>query len=438
MSQETDAKVREVTARYEREAKEAEARAQQALAARSQEDAYDRRLRERREQEAKEAQERARQENLQVQQQQATTEQQKWMAWVDGRIRAHFQEWFGTMFDERCEPLVDVIGKFAADERRKMRAEIDEAVTETKNWFEGRIETKILPRLETIEQRVAQYAGRVDGLGAAIEQERRDRREEVATAAEVLQRTLETRIEATTAAFETRVTQQIGQYVDRAADALDEAIATERADRQREIDTALGEVRHALEEKTETKLAALEARCNALLPAKLPIARAYCADTVHYAGQVVVHCGASYQAVRDTARAPPHGDDWICLAGAGRDGRDGRTPVIRGTFDVRERYTRLDIAVRDGAAFIATRDNPGICPGDGWQLIAQQGRRGPRGECGPRGEKGEARPAIMPKLISSKIDEHYNLTLLREDKSLEIIPLREAFERFFNETGGGE
>jgi hypothetical protein len=52
MSQSTDQKVREVTARYEREAKDAEQRALQARKAQSEAaDAYDRRLWERREQE---------------------------------------------------------------------------------------------------------------------------------------------------------------------------------------------------------------------------------------------------------------------------------------------------------------------------------------------------------------------------------------------------
>jgi hypothetical protein len=45
----------------------------------------------------------------------------------------------------------------------------------------------------------------------------------------------------------------------------------------------------------------------------------------------------------------------------------------------------------DGAAFISKRDNPGVCPGDDWQMISRQGRQGRRGETivGPRGAKGE-------------------------------------------------
>jgi hypothetical protein len=40
----------------------------------------------------------------------------------------------------------------------------------------------------------------------------------------------------------------------------------------------------------------------------------------------------------------------------------------------------------------------------------------------------------MPQLLSSKIDENYNLVILRSDDSLEIIPLREGYERYHSET----
>jgi hypothetical protein len=45
---------------------------------------------------------------------------------------------------------------------------------------------------------------------------------------------------------------------------------------------------------------------------------------------------------------------------------DGATPDVRGTFEVNERYARLDIVVCGGAAFIGKYDDPGICPGEGW------------------------------------------------------------------------
>jgi hypothetical protein len=203
-------------------------------------------------------------------------------------------------------------------------------------------------------------------------------------------------------------------------------------ERHKEVKAAVEEVQRAV----ETKLSAQEARFNALLPDKLPIARTYCPDTVHYAGEVVVHRGATYQALRDTARAPPHVNDWICLASAGRD---AVTPNVCGTYNAHEKYRQLDVVAMDRGAFIARKDNPGICPGPDWQLMCKQGKTGQPGipgERGPRGERGEKGPAVMPQLVSSKIDENYNLVILRSDDSLEIIPLREAFERYHVEAGG--
>jgi len=134
--------------------------------------------------------------------------------------------------------------------------------------------------------------------------------------------------------------------------------------------------------------------------------------------------------------APTH-SDWVCLA---RAGRDGLTPTIRGTYDAYGTYNKLDIVASDGASFVATRDDPGLCPGDGWQLLSRQGKPGRRGEdgaIGPRGERGEeGPPAVVPKFVSSEIDENYNLIIVRSDDSREVIALRPAFERYYAEVGG--
>jgi len=61
---------------------------------------------------------------------------------------------------------------------------------------------------------------------------------------------------------------------------------------------------------------------------------------------------------------------------------------VRGTFQPGTSYSRGDMVALDGGSFIARRDNPGKCPGDGWQLMAKQGTRGiagPKGERGPPG-----------------------------------------------------
>lgn len=139
-------------------------------------------------------------------------------------------------------------------------------------------------------------------------------------------------------------------------------------------------------------------------------------DTVHYEGAVVTHEGSTYQAVRDTGRAPPH-EDWHCLAAAGRDGADAREMEPLGAFDAEKKdYRRLNVVMVGGASFVATRDDPGPCPGDGWRLLAQQGKRGNQGERGPEGKKGE-RGEPGPALIAASIDGEGMLTLTNADGS---------------------
>src|SRR4029077_7442255 len=72
---------------------------------------------------------------------------------------------------------------------------------------------------------------------------------------------------------------------------------------------------------------------------KLPIVKVFQAGPVNYRSDCVFHDGATYQALCDTASAPPS-DDWICIASAGRD---ALTPTPRGTWKEAEKYSRLDI-----------------------------------------------------------------------------------------------
>jgi hypothetical protein len=150
-------------------------------------------------------------------------------------------------------------------------------------------------------------------------------------------------------------------------------------------------------------------------PGRLPLCRAW-TDRVYYQGETCAFAGATYQAVRDTGRRPPD-EDWTCLAERGTDGRGIR---VRGTHNADETYEALDVVMLNGSSFIATRDLPGVCPGDGWQLWASRGSRGERGETGlrgapgARGDRGEAAPGI----VALTVEADTVLTLTLADGSL--------------------
>src|SRR6201989_2169379 len=56
-------------------------------------------------------------------------------------------------------------------------------------------------------------------------------------------------------------------------------------------------------------------------PAQFPSVKAFTADTIYHEGDIVAFAGATYQATKDTARAPG-AQDWVCLARSG----DSLTP----------------------------------------------------------------------------------------------------------------
>jgi hypothetical protein len=167
-------------------------------------------------------------------------------------------------------------------------------------------------------------------------------------------------------------------------------------------------------------------------PGRIEGVRAYVEDTVHYEGDIVVREGSTYQAKRDTTRAPPHAD-WACIAAAGRDAR----MKVCGTHREGETYKYLDVVALNGGSFIARADDPGPCPGDGWQLIASAGRAGKPGANGERGEQGErGLPGQAgPTILAWQIDpERYCATALLSDGSEgPALELRPLFERYHME-----
>ncbi len=125
----------------------------------------------------------------------------------------------------------------------------------------------------------------------------------------------------------------------------------------------------------------------------------------------------------DPGQEGPPGQD-------GKDGAAGRSFAIRGTWLESESYRELDMVALGGASFGARRDDPGPCPGDGWQLIAAQGKRGNAGERGAsvKGERGP--PGVPPASIA--VDDDGLLTLTNADGSTvtcDLYPLLSRLTR---------
>jgi hypothetical protein len=214
---------------------------------------------------------------------------------------------------------------------------------------------------------------------------------------------------------------------------MDMVIAQERQSARKEFKAADEEMQRAL----EAKLAAVEERLKAV-PGKLPVAKIWRAESVTYEAQVVCYEGALYQARKDTAQVPG-GSNWVCVA---RAGRDAVTPDVRGTYNPSEDYKCLDIVEVSGCSFIARKDDPGDCPGPGWQVLSLRGNAGDRGRPGPAGKKGErgekGEPA--PMIISWVVDRtHYRaIATLSNGKPGPVLDLRPLFEQFVMETGAGQ
>jgi hypothetical protein len=100
---------------------------------------------------------------------------------------------------------------------------------------------------------------------------------------------------------------------------------------------------------------------------------------------------------------------------------------ICGTFDSKASYSMGDVVAMDGASFIARQDNPGSCPGGGWQLMSRQGSRG---IAGPKGAPGKD----APRLSGFRIDAaNFEIVPLLSDGSycppIELRALFEAYNR---------
>lgn len=112
----------------------------------------------------------------------------------------------------------------------------------------------------------------------------------------------------------------------------------------------------------------------------------------------------------------------------GKAGKDAAQITIRGTYDAGARYGHLDAVATGGSTFIARYDNPGPCPGDGWQLVASCGRPGKPGPIGPRGERGLPSAVILDWEYDFK---NFRAFPIMSDKStVPPIELRGFFEHY--------
>jgi hypothetical protein len=120
--------------------------------------------------------------------------------------------------------------------------------------------------------------------------------------------------------------------------------------------------------------------------------------------------------------------------------RRGGAMRVCGTYSEGTRYEQHDLVAVDGSSFIAREDNPGRCPGAGWQLLASAGRRGARGFPGPNGERGEpgenatAEAGFMALHLDRKT---YTIFLSTTDGRIHELSLRGLFEQFVSDMQGG-
>jgi hypothetical protein len=188
------------------------------------------------------------------------------------------------------------------------------------------------------------------------------------------------------------------------------AVADMRTVMERQIEERLGGLRKLVDDKNGPQI------------------HAY-AEGVHYAGELVAYEGSTYQARCDTAHAPTDETHWICVAAGGLDGRSLR---IRGTYKAEEKYTQLDVVALNGGSFVARRSNPGTCPGDGWQAIAFQGKKGSAGPKGDRGERGRTGASFTAWELD--VANYRAIPFTNDGLVGPVLELRPFFEQYQIET----
>lgn len=102
----------------------------------------------------------------------------------------------------------------------------------------------------------------------------------------------------------------------------------------------------------------------------------------------------------------------------GAIGPPGKAWVHRGLFDPARAYEAGDVVNGETACFLALKDQPGPCPGDGWAQLASRGKPGQKGERGDAGRNGKDGRGIK-EIFGGK----GNLAFLMTDDEIETIAL---------------
>lgn len=208
-------------------------------------------------------------------------------------------------------------------------------------------------------------------------------------------------------ASQTAKAESMAAIADARAASIDLLLALER-----KIDERLGQIRKLIDAKHG------------------PTIRDFEDGKICYAGELIQHLGSTWQCRVDTARPPSDGDEAWQLVAAG--GLDGRSLRIRGTYQPGERYAQLDVCIVNSASFVARRSTLSGPPGEDWQLLCGQGKRGQPGPKGDRGDRG----AAGAKMRGWRIDrEQYLVTPILSDGSEgPALELRVLFEQFHEEA----
>ena len=208
-------------------------------------------------------------------------------------------------------------------------------------------------------------------------------------------------------ASQTAKAESMAAIADARAASIDFLLAAER-----KLEERLGQIRKLIDDKHG------------------PAIRDFEDGKICYAGELIHHLGSTWQCRVDTARPPSDGDDAWQLVAAG--GLDGRSLRIRGTYQPGERYAQLDVCIVNSASFVARRSTASAPPGQDWQLLCGQGKRGQPGPKGDRGERGPAGATIRGWKIEPAA--YLATPIMGDGTQGPPLELRWLFEQFHSEA----